>query len=354
MLLMASVAGAEPPRANHAILVHGLGSDDVQRREKLKARVIALEADAVEALVQATCGDPAPDRDLVKATLSILAHWEEKSWTDPDCEAAIDKFVELVRDPANCVRKHLPLSPKARYPFAEAVRVLDVSPDEAAEYLRNRGVKISLLPGGSYSSVDLPRDWFIEPKDCLYIANLARPLPVNSLKNGKRMPISIDISGPLEDDTLVECIKFLRKSKDSMFSLELSFITITREALLLLKSYPHLRSLSLSGRVSPHKWGAAITDEDWALCISAWPDMLSLGLSPSAGRKAIAAAAKMEHIISLEFGSATLTEADLEPLRNHKTLQVLVVMNPKTFEQTFYVDQEDTGKWQLDDECQVK
>ena len=96
-----------------------------------------------------------------------------------------------------------------------------------------------------------------------------------------------------------------------------------------------------------------ITDEDWATSISAWPHCVSLMLSNSAGRKAIGAASKLEELGILFLRNSELTESDLEPLRGHKKLTMLLVWKGKTVGPTenpyvAYLNQERTGRWQVD------
>lgn len=217
----------------------------------------------------------------------------------------------------------------------EQVRELDISPEEAAAYLRDKkGVKVFEDQFGYYRSVTLKRDWFAEPKDWLYIANLAR-----ENKSGERHSINISIDGPADEDTLVECFKCFRKSKNSPFVLFLFEARLNRESLSVLGSYPGLTSLSANQAADD------ITDEDWAACISAWPNAYSLFLNPNGGRKSIAAASKLEHLRILKFRNANPTEVDLEPMRSNMKLEVLWVWDGNGYTQ--YLNQDGTGKWQV-------
>lgn len=45
---------------------------------------------------------------------------------------------------------------------------------------------------------------------------------------------------------------------------------------------------------------------------------------------------------------SSLTEADLRPFREHKTLQVLWVWDPNEMRYTEYLNRKGTGEWQLE------
>jgi hypothetical protein len=221
------------------------------------------------------------------------------------------------------------------------------TPDEAAAQLREKpGVRIGESPGRPrlnerfYTSVTLKRDWAVEPKDWLQIASLAREIEGTPYVNGKRHPLSISVDGPIAADALAKCFENLGPSKDSPFDLFLFEAPLNRESLLVLGSYPGLTGLCANQAADD------ITDEDWAKCISAWPSATNLFIHSSGGRKAIAAASKLEHLRMLKFRNSGITEADLAPLRKNMHLEVLWVFDGSAYIE--YLNQKGTGKWQVE------
>ena len=330
--------------------VKRLGSQDVQTRLDAERCLLELKAAAAEALVRATCRTPDPDQNVVDGALRILGTWERESWTSPESAAAINRFVELARDPRNWSGRDAPLSPQAQIPLANVVRVLDVTPAAAAAYLSAKpGIRVSNDGRGWYRGVRFGADWVVGPKDWLYVANLARELPGPPHSNGRFHSITIDLDcgrNGLDSDTLAECLRYLRKSLHRPFALSLGQARMNRECLIALRSYGELTELSADFASED------ITDEDWATSISAWPHCVSLLLPKSAGGKAIAAASKLENLAILFLKNSELTEADLKPLREHKKLSMLLVWNAKTAgpaENPYvaYLNQQGTGRWQV-------
>ena len=239
--------------------------------------------------------------------------------------------------------------PKANVPKADApkVYVVDVTPDEAAAYLGNKkGIRVHKTKYGYYPDVTLKRDWIVDPKDWLYIANLAREIKGTPNASGKRHPIHISIDGPVEPDVLVECFKCFRKSKSDPFGLFLFEAPLKRESLRVLGSYPGLTGLHANEAIDD------ITDEDWAACVSAWPNANTLFLNPNGGRKAIAAASKLEHLRILRFRNTKMTEADLKPFRKNLKLEVLSIWDGKKYVE--YLNQNGNGKWQSGDAVNIQ
>jgi hypothetical protein len=219
------------------------------------------------------------------------------------------------------------------------------TPEEAAEFLRGKkGITVNETPGPTklnerfYMHVKLTSDWVVEPKDWLYIPSLAREIEGTKYVKGLRHPLSIDVLGAVEPDTLAECFANLREVKGSPFDLFIFRTPLNRKALLTLAAYPGLTGLS------PNEGADDLTDEDWAKCIAAWPKARSLFLSRNAGPQAIAAASKLEHLIILKLRNTDLKEADLAPLRKNMKLQVLWMFESDAIIE--YVNQKGTGKWQ--------
>lgn len=230
--------------------------------------------------------------------------------------------------------------------IAPQVGVVNVSPDKAAAYLRGKkGVtvgeaverdRITWKPLGKlfYPDVTLKHDWVADPKDWQYIANLAR------VTNGFREPhnVRIVIEGNVEADTLAECFKAFRKSKNSSFELVISKAPLNQKALRVLGSYPGLTGLAAEFSTDD------VTDEDWAACISGWPNAFRLFLAPTAGQKAAAAASKLGNLNTLVLRNTNLTEAELEPLRKSRNVEALLVGDKKTHVE--YLLPGGFGKWQ--------
>lgn len=345
LLIVASLSqlayGEESERHPPTELVTRLRSNNEETRLDAERSLLSLKADAAEALLHATCRTPAPNENVVAATLRILRAWEEESWTNPQSAAAVDRFVELARDPRNRSGVDVPLGPDARVPFADVLRVLDVTPDAAAAYLTAKpGIKVHKARSGYYTSVELGNRWAVEPKDWLYIANLAQDSPP-PFEDGRRNPIDIDVVRSLDGDTLAECLRYLRKSIDCPIRLYFLQARVDRECLVVLRSFHELI------RLTGNEWSEDITDEDWATSISAWPDCVALQLSPSASVQAIAAASKLDNLLGLVLTNSRLVEADLEPLREHKKLSTLLVLDPDGNSFIEYVNRNGTGKWQI-------
>ncbi len=355
LLQSAYGGGSEPPPPTE--LVKRLHSHDEHTRLDAERSLLRLKADAAEALLHATCRTPAPRHNVVAATRRILGAWEEESWTNPQSAAAVDRFVQLARDLRNTSGEDVPLGPRAAIPFATLVRVLDVTPDAAAAFLSAKpGIKVAQDRNGFYTSVSLGSKWVVEPKDWRYIANLAREIPVTPYTNGRCHPISISVVASLDGDTLAECLRYLRKSMDSPIDLFFQQARINRECLVVLRSYRELTGLSAN------QWNDDITDEVWATSISTWPNCSTLALSASASTKTIAAASKLENLLVVRFMNSGLTERDLAPLRQLKKLNSLWVSDAEVEElyrtrkagwevlnpYVEYLNQQGTGKWQLD------
>jgi hypothetical protein len=340
-LLLSFVYGGGSELGLPTELVKRLHSNDAHTRLDAERSLLRLRADAAEALLHATCRTPAPNENVVAATRRILGAWEEESWTNPQSAAAVERFVQLARDPRNRSGEDVPLGPHAAIPFATVLRVLDVTPDAAAAYLSAKpGIEVSKDDYGFYRSVSLGSDWVVEPKDWLYIANLAQE-PPPPYTNGRRNPIYIRVEGSLDGKTLSECLRYLRKSLDSPIGLYFLQARIDREFLQVLRSFHKLV------RLTGNDWSEDITDEDWGTAIPAWPDCVALNLSPSASTKAIAAANKLDNLLGLVLTNSNLVEADLEPLREHEKLSTLCVRDRKGESFIEYVNRNGTGKWQI-------
>jgi hypothetical protein len=220
------------------------------------------------------------------------------------------------------------------------------TPGEAATQLRGKpGISIGESPDARskepfYTSIRLKRDWAVEPKDWLSIASLAREIPGTPYVKGKRHPLSIAVDGPVEAGSLAECFENLRAVEGSPFDVFLLEAALNRKALLALGAYP-----GLTGLTANYDTGE-ITDEDWAKVIAAWAQVRDLSLPPSAGRKAIAAASKSEHLRILKVKNTAIKAADLAPLRKHTKLQVLWVSDGSAYVE--YLNQKGTGKWQVE------
>ncbi|MEX1026801.1 MAG: hypothetical protein WD049_02165 [Candidatus Paceibacterota bacterium] len=333
-----------------------LSSQDEQSRVNAEQGLIELKADASDALLRAACGRAEPRKNVIATTLRILSEWEQRSWTDPQSAAAIDEFAELARDPRYISGEDVPLGPNARDPFAEHLRVLDVTPDAAAAYLREKpGVKVNRDQNGFYTSISLGSRWLVEPKDWLYIANLPREIEGTPYINGRRHPISISVVGPVPGDNLLECLRNLRKLVNSPLELFFQQARINRECLMVLKSFGQMRALTADDG------NEDIKDEDWAACLANWPIAHNLWLSPNAGKKTVAVASESKELTGLMFKKSQLTEADLEPLRGHEKLKTLWLAVDSEEEYTdvngeqqkrkilvTYLNQKGTGKWQLE------
>lgn len=232
---------------------------------------------------------------------------------------------------------------------APKVKLVHVSPDEAAEYLRGKkGVTVGedverdritwkSLDKPIYPHVTLKHDWVADPKDWQYIANLAR------VTNGFREPhnVKIVVEGHIKADTLAKCFEAFRKSKNNSFELVISNTPLNRKALRVLGSYPGLTGLVAESSTDD------VTDEVWAECISGWPNAFTLFLAPTAGEKTAAAASKLEHINTLILRNTNLTEAELEPLQKSRNVEALLVGDRKT--QVEYLLPGGFGKWQSED-----
>lgn len=317
-----------------------LQSTDKKVRASAEKQLVTLGADAVDGLVFYVVNNLFPDENAVAATLRILEEWERRSWTERKYAVALDTFVNAARDPNNSMADRRPLSIDSPYPYWEKARVLDISPDDAAAYLQSKkGIKL-FIKNGYCTTVAVQRDWGRDVEDWLYIANLAREVPTTD----RRHLITISVKGVLPPEVLVECFKHLRKSSNSPFYVMADGCEFNRDALFVLKSYPGLTS------VSTNYWTDDISDNDWADCIRAWQNLTSFTLPPSAGPKAIAALSKSKKLHDVAFRNEKLTPADLEPLRNHKTLRGLYVRDAETRRYTEYLTSKGTGIWQKEEE----
>jgi len=321
-------------------LVQRLEFNEEQVRADAEARLVAAGTESVDALFKTVCQSESPSKRVTDAGLRILATWERRSWTDNKAKEALEQFIRLARDPNKVTLKHMPLSPDSPVPFADAVRVLDVSTHDAAAYLRNKpGVEIGETFAGPkfdqryYVSMILKREWVIEPRDWLYIANLPGEF------NGKRLELSLNVVRTIPGDALVECLKNFRKSKDGRVGLFFQRTRINRESLHVLSSYSKIT------RFGANYSDDDIRDEDWAECIPKWPNIRNLTLLPDVGQKSIKAASNLSNLAILQIRGASYPESALQMFRDKEKMEVLKVVNMGV---TDYLNQQGTGKWQME------
>lgn len=301
-----STVEADGPSATE--LVKRLYGPDPVTRLAAERGLIELKADAAYAIVRATCRLTEPREIVVNATLRILSEWDRRAWTDQQCAVAIEEFVTLARDPRSMSGEDVPLGPKARVPFSRHVRMLDVTSDAAAAYLRAKpGVRVSRDNNGFYRSVTFGSGWGVEPIDWLYVANLPCEIEGTPYTNGMRHPFSITVVGSIPSDQLQDCIRNLRKLVVSPLDFSFPQAQVTPDTLVLLQSFNELRSLSVGAG------SEGITDEDWAGCVPKWPKAQTLQLAPNAGPLTVTAVSQLKELTSLMFANSSIVEADLAP-----------------------------------------
>ncbi len=321
-VFLSGLAAAEDSKCYE--LVRRLDSANAQERKQAETALIEIGKPAVQALVAESCQNLFPSKQLTAATLRILSRWEADSWTNSKGADAVDEFVRLARVDPLISNKHRPLELTALAPFAEHVRVLDVSPQEAKTFLESRGANVDIDSHGR-TYVDL-NSWKGDAKDWMYIANLATSDPESMLY------ISIgryDVNSVF----LTECLKYLKKARHCRVGFTINRPTLNRDGLKVLSTYQSLDSLWT------HNSADGVTDDDFADAIAHFHGATAFSLPREAGVKAIAAAAKIKSLDVFRLRNESLTAKDLEPLLGHAKLRVLSVFDGRVYREYLNADE---------------
>lgn len=263
------------------------------------------------------------------AVLRILKQWDERSWTHDADDAAIDEFVRLARDDARASRKRRPLSPQANAPFAERVRVLDLSRDEALREVKARQIEVRIEANGDVF-VNLSR-WKGPARELMYVANLA------PTARERRLALAWGQLEHQSPEFVTECLKYLRKARDASLDLNFTPLALDREGWRVLSHFPGVVALWI------HHAADDVRDDHIAAAIANFPNATALSLPPAAGQQTVAAAAKLRTLKLFRTRNETLRAADLEPLRRHPNVEYVGVFDGTAY--VGYRNADGTGKW---------